>query len=55
MFNTTRDLVEILGIDVARVRLEWVSSAEGNRFAEIVREFTQQIKALGPSALGRAA
>lgn len=55
MFNTTRDLIQILGIDVARLRLEWVSSAEGTRFAEIVREFTKQIEDLGPSALTRAA
>ena len=32
-----------------RVRLDWVSAAEGNRFAQIIREFTEHIRKLGPS------
>ncbi len=32
-----------------RVRLDWVSAAEGNRFAQIVRDFTEHIRKLGPS------
>ncbi len=55
MFNMTRELVELLGIDPLRLRLEWISSSEGTRFAEIAREFTQQLKTLGPSALKKAA
>ncbi|MBD3253716.1 MAG: hydrogenase iron-sulfur subunit [Candidatus Lokiarchaeota archaeon] len=34
-----------------RIRLEWVSASEGNRFAEIVTDFTSQIKNIGPSSL----
>ena len=34
-----------------RVRLEWVSASEGARFAEVVKEFTNQIRELGPSPL----
>jgi F420-non-reducing hydrogenase iron-sulfur subunit len=55
MFQMTSELVKILGIDLSRIRLEWVSSAEGGRFAQIATEFTQQVKALGPSALKQAA
>jgi F420-non-reducing hydrogenase iron-sulfur subunit len=55
MFEMTRELVKILGIDPARLLLEWVSSAEGGRFAEIATEFTEQIISLGPSALKQAA
>jgi F420-non-reducing hydrogenase iron-sulfur subunit len=55
MFNMTRDLVRVLGIEPARLRLEWISSAEGTRFAEVVRDFTEEIKGLGPMALNRAA
>ena len=55
MFQMTAELTKILGIDPARMRLEWVSSAEGGRFAQIATEFTQQVKALGPSALKQAA
>lgn len=34
-----------------RLRLEWVSASEGIRFAQVIREFTEQIKNLGPSPL----
>jgi F420-non-reducing hydrogenase iron-sulfur subunit len=37
-----------LGIDPARLRLEWISAAEGQKFAATVNEFTEQIRALGP-------
>ncbi len=36
------------GIEPARVRLEWVSASEGQRFADIVNEMTEQVRALGP-------
>jgi len=55
MFDMTRELVEILGIDTARVRLEWISSAEGVRFAEVARDFTEKLQSLGPSNLKQAA
>ena len=40
-----------MGIDPRRVRLEWVSASEGVRFGQVVSEFTEQIRALGPLAL----
>ena len=55
MFELTQELVRILGIDAGRLRLEWISSAEGTRFAEVAKEFTDQVKALGLSILKRAA
>ncbi len=55
MFAMTRELVEILGMNTTRLRLEWISSAEGVRFAEIVRDFTEELLALGPSNLKQAA
>jgi F420-non-reducing hydrogenase iron-sulfur subunit len=36
------------GIEDERVRLDWVSASEGDRFAAIVNEMTEQIKQLGP-------
>ena len=41
-------LIKQLGINPKRVRLEWVSASEGKRFAEVITEFTNQIKELGP-------
>jgi len=55
MFQMTKELVGILGIDAERLRLDWVSSAEGLRFAEIARELTEKIISLGPSRLKQAA
>jgi F420-non-reducing hydrogenase iron-sulfur subunit len=37
-----------LGIEDERVRLDWVSASEGDRFASIVNEMTAQVKKLGP-------
>jgi F420-non-reducing hydrogenase iron-sulfur subunit len=42
-------MLEDLGIEPERFRLEWVSASEGQRFAELIEEFTNDIKELGPS------
>ena len=44
----TKQLLEGFGIDPKRLRLDWVSASEGNRFKEVITEFTEQIRALGP-------
>ena len=44
----TRKLAEQMGIDPRRIRLEWVSASEGARFTQVVTEFTEQVRALGP-------
>jgi F420-non-reducing hydrogenase iron-sulfur subunit len=41
-------LLERFGIDNKRIRLEWVSAAEGDKFASVVKEFTSAVKKLGP-------
>jgi F420-non-reducing hydrogenase iron-sulfur subunit len=42
-------LLEDLGIEYERYRLEWVSASEGQKFAETMKEFTESVRALGPS------
>jgi len=37
------------GLEPERFRLEWVSASEGPRFAEVAREMTEAVRALGPS------
>ena len=37
-----------VSIDPKRYRLEWVSASEGKRFRQVVTEFVNQIKELGP-------
>jgi F420-non-reducing hydrogenase iron-sulfur subunit len=39
------------GIEPERLRLEWVSASEGDRFAVIVRDMVEEIKKLGPNPL----
>jgi F420-non-reducing hydrogenase iron-sulfur subunit len=39
------------GIEAGRVRLEWVSASEGERFGHVVNEFTEEIRKLGPLAI----
>ncbi|MBI5474306.1 MAG: hydrogenase iron-sulfur subunit [Ignavibacteriae bacterium] len=46
-----KKLIEQFGIDPRRLRLEWVSASEGDRFAEVVNEFTQEMRTLGPLKL----
>ena len=50
-FEKTKALVKTLGLDERRIRLEWVSAAEGPRWGEVINEFVEQITALGPSPL----
>ncbi|MGB8707717.1 MAG: hydrogenase iron-sulfur subunit, partial [Dehalococcoidia bacterium] len=40
--------LEQLGIEEERVRLDWVSASEGDRFVSIVDDITAKVKALGP-------
>ncbi len=37
-----------LGIEPERLRLEWVSASEGERYQTVVNEFVEQVRALGP-------
>jgi F420-non-reducing hydrogenase iron-sulfur subunit len=41
-------LLADFGIEDDRVRLEWVSASEGRRFADVVDDMTNRIRALGP-------
>jgi F420-non-reducing hydrogenase iron-sulfur subunit len=42
-------MLEDLGIEPERFKLEWVSASEGQQFAQIIGDFTQEITDLGPS------
>jgi len=43
-----RRLLDFAGYDPERLRLEWISAAEGGKYAEVVRDFTETIRKLGP-------
>jgi F420-non-reducing hydrogenase iron-sulfur subunit len=43
-------MLDDFGIERERFKLEWVSASEGPRFAQVMTDFTEQIKKLGPSS-----
>jgi len=47
-----RKLLDLIGVNRERLRLEWVSASEGIRFAEVMTDFTKKLKGLGPLGKG---
>jgi Fe-S oxidoreductase/coenzyme F420-reducing hydrogenase delta subunit len=50
-FEKTRAVARILGLEEDRLRLEWISAAEGTRFAETMNDFVARVRAVGPSPI----
>ena len=42
-----------IGIEPERLRLEWISASEGEKVARVVREMVETVKKLGPNPLRR--
>jgi NADH-quinone oxidoreductase subunit E len=47
-----RKLLERIGVNPERLRLEWISASEGSRFAEVMNDFSEKLKELGPLGEG---
>jgi len=45
-----QELLSLLGLE-GRLNLSWISSAEAQRFVQVVTDFTEKIKSLGPNPL----
>jgi coenzyme F420-reducing hydrogenase delta subunit len=52
MMFLTRRLLKHIGLNPERLRLEWVSAAEGIRFAEVMNDVAKKVKELGPLGKG---
>ncbi len=50
-FPVMSKLLAHIGIDPRRLVLDWVSASEGDRFQQVVTDFINQIKELGPNRL----
>ena len=48
-FAVLKSLLEYVGIEEGRLHFSWVSAAEGERFAQVIRGVTEEVRALGPS------
>jgi coenzyme F420-reducing hydrogenase delta subunit/DNA-binding transcriptional ArsR family regulator len=46
-----KKLLQQVGVAPERLRLEWIAASEGTRFAEVMSDFVEKIRELGP--LGR--
>jgi coenzyme F420-reducing hydrogenase delta subunit len=53
MVYVCKKLMEHIGLNPERLRLEWVSAGEGIRFASIMNEFSPKIEKLGPLGQGK--
>ena len=47
-FQLLKRMLKDMGIAEKRVRLEWISAAEGERVKTVINEMTAQLKELGP-------
>jgi F420-non-reducing hydrogenase iron-sulfur subunit len=47
-YTLMHSFLDFVGIEAGRLRIDWVSAAEGNRFAQVVAELTDQVRQLGP-------
>lgn len=45
-------MLDSMGIEPERLRLEWISASEGTKVKQVIDEMTAQIRALGPLNLG---
>jgi DNA-binding transcriptional ArsR family regulator len=52
MVYICKKILEHIGVNPERLRLEWVSAGEGIRFANIMNEFGPRIEKLGPLGKG---
>lgn len=48
-FALLNKVFEILGLESERLRLSWISASEGKRFANVITEYTEKIKKMGPN------
>jgi len=47
-FSLFRRLLDDLGIEKERFRLEWISASEANKWVKVVNEMIEDLKKLGP-------
>ena len=47
----TKRLIALLGLESERIRLEWISASEGQKFADSVRDFVERVREIGKSPI----
>ena len=49
--KSTKKILKLLGLGSERLRLEWISASEGQKFANVITDFTAKLKRMGPNPL----
>ncbi len=49
--NLLQRVLKDFGIEPERLRLEWISASEGDKFAAVVKSMVEDVKKLGPNPL----
>jgi heterodisulfide reductase subunit D len=49
--KATKKILKLLGLGSERLRLEWISASEGQKFANVITDFTAKLKRIGPNPL----
>ncbi len=52
-FAVFRKLLEYVGIEPERFHMSWVSAAEGDKWAQVIREVVQAVESVGPNTYFR--
>ena len=47
-FRLLRRMLDDMGVEAARCRLEWISASEGDKVKKVINEMVEQVRALGP-------
>lgn len=50
--HIAKKMLERIGINPDRLRLEWIAASEGMRYAEVMNDFGKKLKELGPLGKG---
>ncbi len=51
MVQKAKELLSTLGVGGERLRLEWISASEGQKFASVVSDFRRELQDLGPNPM----
>jgi F420-non-reducing hydrogenase iron-sulfur subunit len=47
-YHLLRRMIQDMGIEPERLRLEWISAAEGDKVKSVINDMVEKLKALGP-------
>ena len=48
-FAMINSLLQYVGIEPGRIHFSWVSASEGGKFAEVIKQVTEDVKKIGPA------